>query len=393
MMPKKYLLFFTSIVLMLEPLHAKNIVDCRVLVSNASACNPYGEKLMRAKEIGRTENTRKLIIIKRLRVPQKPTVKVISVEEMIEKHYDVEDSLRFKGSGQQLPNRGLVKKLASEKALDVKIETLQGEIEAPEEKIEEFESKSEHNSYGAYRVEKGDVLSKIAKKFGLKTEELIVLNGLKSKSVITVDQELKVPLDQTMIDALVSAEYKIQEGDTLLSIAKKFSIEPKALANFNNVKNYTTMSVGKILKLPLPYVVEEKKKAEEEKKKAEETKKNLVQQKKSGKLDMLHGFGTHSLRVTATAYTSHADQTNSSPFVAAWGTRLRSGMKIIAVSRDMLTKYGMRNGTKVRVSGLPGYYTVRDKMNKRYRKRIDLYMGMDKRSALRWGRRSVVIYW
>ncbi len=64
-------------------------------------------------------------------------------------------------------------------------------------------------------------------------------------------------------------------------------------------------------------------------------------------------------------------------------------MKIIAVSRDLLSKYGMRNGTKVRISGLPGYYRVRDKMNKRYKKRIDIYMGVDRRKALRWGRRSV----
>jgi len=59
----------------------------------------------------------------------------------------------------------------------------------------------------------------------------------------------------------------------------------------------------------------------------------------------------------------------------------------------MLTRYGMRNGTKVRIGGLRGYYRVRDKMNKRYRKRIDIYMGLNLRKALRWGRRSVVIYW
>jgi 3D (Asp-Asp-Asp) domain-containing protein len=68
-------------------------------------------------------------------------------------------------------------------------------------------------------------------------------------------------------------------------------------------------------------------------------------------------------------------------------------MKIIAVSRDMLTRYGLRNGSKVKIGGLPGYYTVRDKMNKRYRKRIDIYMGVNRRKALRWGRRSVVIYY
>ena len=97
--------------------------------------------------------------------------------------------------------------------------------------------------------------------------------------------------------------------------------------------------------------------------------------------------------MTATAYSSHRSQTDKTPFLAAWNNRLRPGMKIIAVSRDMLTRYGMKNGTKVRIAGLPGVFRVRDKMNKRYRKRIDIYMGINRRKALRWGRRSVTLYY
>jgi len=99
------------------------------------------------------------------------------------------------------------------------------------------------------------------------------------------------------------------------------------------------------------------------------------------------------LRVQATAYTSHRGQTDKTPFLAAWNNRLRPGMKVIAVSRDLISKYGLGNGKKVRIQGLPGYYTVRDKMNKRYKKRIDIYMGTNRRKALRWGRRRTVIYW
>ena len=116
--------------------------------------------------------------------------------------------------------------------------------------------------------------------------------------------------------------------------------------------------------------------------------------KKPGtKLDMIGSLGTHKLRVTATAYTSHENQTDDTPFLAAWNNRLVPGEKSIAVSRDLLSRFGMRNGTKVRISGLKGYYEVRDKMNKRYKKRIDIYMGLNLKKALKWGRRSVVIYW
>jgi 3D (Asp-Asp-Asp) domain-containing protein len=99
------------------------------------------------------------------------------------------------------------------------------------------------------------------------------------------------------------------------------------------------------------------------------------------------------IRVIATAYTSHRGQTDKTPFLAAWNNRIRPGMKIIAVSPDLIRKYGITNGTKVKISGLPGIYTVRDKMNKRLRNHIDIYMGTNRRKALRWGRRRVVLYW
>jgi 3D (Asp-Asp-Asp) domain-containing protein len=185
-----------------------------------------------------------------------------------------------------------------------------------------------------------------------------------------------------MIDAIARAEYKVEEGDTLISIAKKFNLEAKEVVKFNKIKSNTSVRPGKIIKLPLPYVLA---RIKAEKKRAV--------RKKSGRLDLAHRFGKRKLRETATAYSSHRGQTDKTPFLAAWNNRLRPGMKSIAVSRDLLRRYGMRNGTKVRIGGLRGYYRVRDKMNKRYRRRIDIYMGVNRRRALRWGRRSVVIYW
>ena len=102
---------------------------------------------------------------------------------------------------------------------------------------------------------------------------------------------------------------------------------------------------------------------------------------------------TNTLRVTATAYTSHVDQTDSTPNIAAWGDRLKPGMKSIAVSRDLLTVYGLKHRQKVRIKGLDGEFVVLDKMNKRWRKKIDIYMGMNKRNAFKWGRRKVEIQW
>ncbi|WP_299017210.1 hypothetical protein [uncultured Photobacterium sp.] len=97
-----------------------------------------------------------------------------------------------------------------------------------------------------------------------------------------------------------------------------------------------------------------------------------------------------SLKVTATAYNSVRAQTNNNPTIAAWGDRLKPGMKAIAVSRDLL-KMGITRGTKVKISGLPGEYVVLDKMNKRWTRKIDIYMGKDIKAAKKWGRRAVTI--
>jgi 3D (Asp-Asp-Asp) domain-containing protein len=101
----------------------------------------------------------------------------------------------------------------------------------------------------------------------------------------------------------------------------------------------------------------------------------------------------NSLKVTATAYNSVSQQTDSTPDIAAWGDRLKPGMKAIAVSRDLLKQHGLSYGDKIKIKGLEGEYEVLDKMHSRWRKKIDIYMGKDRREAKRWGKRTVTIHW
>jgi len=99
-----------------------------------------------------------------------------------------------------------------------------------------------------------------------------------------------------------------------------------------------------------------------------------------------------TLEVTATAYNSLHGQGSGDPTLAAWGDRLKPGMKAIAVSRDLL-ELGLTHGAEVEIEGMPGRWTVRDKMAKRWTRRIDLYMGVDRNAALNWGRKPVTIRW
>jgi len=90
------------------------------------------------------------------------------------------------------------------------------------------------------------------------------------------------------------------------------------------------------------------------------------------------------ITVKASAYNSLAYQTSSNPSIAAWGDSLKAGMKCVAVSRDLL-KLGLKHNTPIKIEGLDSIYLVKDKMHRRKRNQIDIYMGVDVKKAKEWG--------
>lgn len=87
-------------------------------------------------------------------------------------------------------------------------------------------------------------------------------------------------------------------------------------------------------------------------------------------------FSAKTSVVTCTVYNAVPAQTNSDPGHTASMFKLDLSNpykhRIIAVSRDLLKKFPM--GTKVKIEGTSydGIYTVEDKMNRRYKNRIDI---------------------
>jgi 3D (Asp-Asp-Asp) domain-containing protein len=99
-----------------------------------------------------------------------------------------------------------------------------------------------------------------------------------------------------------------------------------------------------------------------------------------------------SMEVTVTAYNSTPRQTEGNPSIAAWGDRLKPGMKCIAVSRDLIA-HGLEHEVEVYIEGLEGAYRVLDKMNRRFEKRIDVYFGKNVEAARQFGEQQATIYW
>lgn len=99
-----------------------------------------------------------------------------------------------------------------------------------------------------------------------------------------------------------------------------------------------------------------------------------------------------TLTVTASAYNSLRHQTQGDPNVAAWGDTLSPGMKVIAVSRDLQRK-GLDYNTPVKIEGMDGVFLVKDRMHFRWKNKIDIYMGEDRKKAKKWGRKRLNIYY
>ena len=96
------------------------------------------------------------------------------------------------------------------------------------------------------------------------------------------------------------------------------------------------------------------------------------------------------MTVKASSYTLDPRETRpEGDQVGAFGEKLSPEDKIIAVSRDLL-RAGLVAGTKVRIKGLKGTYTVLDKMHRRWRNKIDILFARRKR-ALDWGVQTVTI--
>ena len=99
--------------------------------------------------------------------------------------------------------------------------------------------------------------------------------------------------------------------------------------------------------------------------------------------------------VHSTAYNSTPGQTDSSPYVTATGTRVRSG--VVALSRDLLARFPY--GTRITIEDLSGRYSsvlrgrvfvVEDTMHPRIGNTVDVWMG-SRSEAMAWGTRNIRI--
>lgn len=104
---------------------------------------------------------------------------------------------------------------------------------------------SRSRGFTRYRVRRGDTVSGIAKRFGVKTSHLLKTNGLNSRSIIKPGQSLKVPNTNSSKERVIT--YTVKRGDTLYKIAKRFRTNVARLREWNRLGSGNHISIGQKL--------------------------------------------------------------------------------------------------------------------------------------------------
>lgn len=102
---------------------------------------------------------------------------------------------------------------------------------------------SEEHQVTAYTVQEGDVLSLIARDFGVSTNSLTWANNLTNANSIRVGQELKIPPVSGVI-------HTVKSGDTVSSLAQRYGADTDEIISFNGLSEDGKLSIGLDIVIP-----------------------------------------------------------------------------------------------------------------------------------------------
>jgi len=94
-----------------------------------------------------------------------------------------------------------------------------------------------------YIVQSGDVIGKIAEKFGVSSNTILWENNLTWNSTIKPGQKLNILQDSGI-------NHEVESGDTVLAIAKKYQADADKIVEANKLADASDISIGDLLFIP-----------------------------------------------------------------------------------------------------------------------------------------------
>ncbi len=105
-----------------------------------------------------------------------------------------------------------------------------------------------------YTVKRGDTLSGIGERFGVRWRTLASINEIRNPDLITPGQQIKLGIcsgaaPEPEKPDLSCEVYTVKKGDTLSGIAARFGLNWRTLASINNIQNPNRIYPGQKIKL------------------------------------------------------------------------------------------------------------------------------------------------
>ena len=207
----------------------------------------------------------------------------------------------------------------------------------------------------SYKVEKGDTLYSISRKYQITVAELRAANNLSENDIIKIGQKLIIPTadistaaallsdntkkEENQAKALENASsvYVVQKGDTLYAIARKCGLTVGELVSLNNMDTSTVIKVGQKLKIKATPTLTQTTPSSTLAANSNDTKKNTST--------------TSSSSSTSTADKTNSDKTSSKSEVAKEDKTPDTRTYGITITSDSSTIWPVKNPKVTTVKG------------------------------------------
>lgn len=114
-------------------------------------------------------------------------------------------------------------------------------------------------NYRRHKVKPGDTLIGMAKRYGIRSKDIVVLNNIRKPRALKVGRDLILPLRpgaalpadvlEDGYERTRQARYKIRRGDSLWTIARRFDVSTSQLCAWNGIGKKTILKPGKVLRV------------------------------------------------------------------------------------------------------------------------------------------------
>ncbi|MDR0638128.1 MAG: LysM peptidoglycan-binding domain-containing M23 family metallopeptidase [Spirochaetaceae bacterium] len=106
-----------------------------------------------------------------------------------------------------------------------------------------------------HTLQKGETIYALAKKYGVKEDEILFLNSIEDARRIYVGQKIRIPDKSIQVNPIPSGvpsfiEHKAVRGDTLFGIARRYNVTVAQIRTANNLGENYVLKIGDTLRIP-----------------------------------------------------------------------------------------------------------------------------------------------